>query len=607
MTTSSRWKLMVGAAAVSGALAADAAVVTVSSDITVDTTWVSTNEYMLTKPIFVRDGATLTVQAGTVIRGEKETSTDPGALIVSRGAKIRMMGTESQPIVMTTTNDNHFVGPTPTAGTPPWSTMNNGICRLWGGLLLLGRAYIATNVGEPGTPSPHPSLELQIEGLEPYGTYSKYGGGDDDDDSGEIHYVSIRYGGFVLGDANEINGLTMGAVGRGTEIDHVESFQNKDDAFEFFGSTVNTKYMVAWCDGDDGFDWDEGFRGKGQFWLRVQGPLSSEGDISDKGAEMDGGMGDSSQPSSCPTIFNATFVGTGKDSGNKKNTALHFRDGTGGRYYNSLFMDFGGACALIEGDPNDSTYDAADNTQADYVNTAFYTHHTGGSKKLEIKGCFFWKFGTNVAFGCPVNTEGLAAMWGAEHKPAASPPILDGNKAHFDVGLFTNLAFSNTYSSVTNVPVRELRRSTTPVTIGGKNYYPVEWLDPTLPDGSPLLNSGIVPPADGFFTPVKMVGAFGTRNWAGWTLASRLGLLESDTYGEYVDPKITDSFVAATIKFPTAVGANYTVQYTTNEATMAWTDLVTGISGTGAEYTYTDQRPITEPRLYRVLSSDLSP
>lgn len=588
--------LMCAAAAMAGANGANAATINIGADIATDTTWTSNNVYVLQQPIFITNGATLTVHAGTVIRGEKEFTTDPGALIVSRGSKVRMMGTETAPIVMTTTNDDHFVGPTPVVGTPPWSTPNNGLARLWGGLILLGNAYIATDDGG-ATVSPNASLSRQIEGL--VGDGARYGGGNDDDDSGEVHYVSIRYGGFVLGDANEINGMTFGAVGRGTDVDHVEVFQNKDDGFEFFGSTVNTKYLMAWVDGDDGFDWDEGYRGKAQFWLRVQGPLSGEGDLSDKGSEMDGGDGDSSQPSSCPTIYNATYIGTGRDSGYKKNTALMFRDGTGGRFYNSLFMDFGGAPALIEGSLGGS-HDSADYTVTNYAShlSSYYTHETGG-KMLELKNNYFWKFGTNLV---PAYSSGATndafLVWGSD----------DAAKAHLGYPLFSDASLSNTYVDAGDAPISNLVRSATGVTLAGKGtFYPIEFLDPVLIEGSPLLSGGRMPPADGFYTPVRMLGAFGTKNWAGWSVASKLGLMESATYGSYTDPQISASYVAATVAFPTVAGGNYTVQYTTNEATMAWANLATGLSGTGIEYKYTDQRPITEARVYRVLSSELAP
>lgn len=584
---------------------AGADVIQVTSDVTVDTGWTADNTYVLTKPIFVRDGATLTISAGTLIRGEKELNTDPGALIVSRGSKIRAMGTAAQPIVMTDMSDNHFVGPSPVAGTAPYSTMNNGLTRKWGGLLLLGRTYLATNIGGAGTPSPNASLELQIEGLEPYGTYSKYGGGDDDDDSGEIHYVSIRYGGFVLGDANEINGLTMGGVGRETEIDHVEVFQNKDDGFEWFGGTVNTKYLVAWCAADDSFDWDEGFRGKGQFWMAVQGPLASEGDVSDKGAECDGGMGDSSQPSSCPTVYNATFVGTGKASGNLKNAALHFRDGTGGRFYNSLLMDFGGACMLLEGDPSTGTYEAADHWDNDYVPSAYYTH-TDEGRFLDVNHNAFWSFGSNGAFACIANTTGIAGTWGAEHKPTDTPPKLDGNKPHFGYPLFGGSDPSNALSTAAQAPVTDLIRAAAGVGVGGKTYYPVEYLDPSLPLASPYRSSPVAAPADGFYSPVSFVGAFGSRNWANdWTLAYNLGLLYSAVGGSYEDfeiPVITDAYTTFSIVFPTTLGSEYRVEASPSIDQPDW-DVIDTVIGDGTTNVVTDIRPMSPSRVYRVTTN----
>jgi len=524
MTMTNKFAALVCAGALVGAVQSHAGTVTVSADITVDTTWTSDNTYVLTQPIFVREGAILTIEAGTLIRGEKEVSTDPGALVISRGSKIRAMGTKDAPIVMTDMLDDHYVGPTPAAGTAPYSTPNNGMCRHWGGLILLGETYLATDVAA-GTPSPDASLELQIEGLEPYGAYSKYGGGNDDDDSGEIHYVSIRYGGFVLGDANEINGLTMGAVGRGTEIDHVEVFQNKDDGFEWFGGTVNTKHLIAWAVGDDSFDWDEGFRGKGQFWLCVQGPLSEEGDVSDKLAEMDGADGDSSQPSACPTVFNVTGVGHGKATGRLKNTAWHFRDGTGGRYYNSMVLDFGGACALVEGDPANGTYEAADNALVDYVQDAYYTHQpvaNAMNKKLEMNRMLFWRMGMN---GCPdlASGSGQAGVWGASSG--------DVDKPHYGYPLFTSPLLKNAYrADHLAAPVTAFTRAATPINIGGTDYHPIEYLDPTVGGNETYLTAGLQPPNDGFFNSnVRFIGAFGQINWAApWSTAYKLGMLYSD-------------------------------------------------------------------------------
>jgi len=615
-----------------------------AGDVTTDETWTNDNVYVLDGIIFVQDGATLTIQPGTLIRGKAEgagAGGKPGALVVTRGSKIRALGTKNQPIVFTNMNDDHYVGPTPAPGTAPYSTKNNGITETWGGVLVLGKTYIAR-----GPTSPNAGVTLQIEGLVPYGELSKYGGGDDLDDSGVMRFVSIRYGGSVIGEDNEINGLTMGAVGRGTTIEHIEVFQTKDDAFEWFGGTVDVKYLVAWVDGDDGFDWDEGYRGRGQFLLRVQGPLASENDRSDKGAEMDGSTsGDTRMPSSCPMFYNVTMVGHGLGDSPVpaallKNTALHFRDGGGGRYYNSIFMDFGGAIALVEGDANPANHSTAKmltynyghtkpaagelptgNGAASLANYIGYDHgFLAGDKMLDIRNCVFWRFNYPNAFGCPANTTRLAEVFGAEYK-AGPPEVRDGDKPHSGFGPYTinsisygadtgydifAAGFGNTLIPKTDpAPVAFLERSATAVVIGGVNYYPITALEPNLPAGSPYLAGGRTPPADGFYTSVAFKGAFEDgRMWAGWTLAARKGLIDWDPLSvieaDYDDPVIESEHLTYTIKF-TAEDASivYTIQWTPTLTPAAWEDIgtVTGVTG---EAVFTDTRPLAGSGFYRV-------
>ena len=125
----------------------------------------------------------------------------------------------------------------------------------------------------------------------------------------------------------------MGGVGSATTIEYVEVFANADDGFEWFGGTVNSKYLVGAFNNDDTFDWDEGFTGKGQFWFAIQ----AEG--ADRGAEMDGGPSSApdAQPYSTPVIYNATFIGAGADGGSQ---VMKFRENTGGIYANSIFTGF---------------------------------------------------------------------------------------------------------------------------------------------------------------------------------------------------------------------------------------------------------------------------
>jgi hypothetical protein len=595
-------------AAASGSLRASAATITLNlgDDVTTDTTWTSDNVYFLTGPVFVTGGATLTIQPGTVVRGQAgnwDVLDPPGALIVSRGSKIRAVGTKTQPIIMTCENDNLVPGMT---ATSPWNDPTNGERGHWGGLVVLGRTYIAAKPGS--VDSPNAGIVMQIEGLIPYGEKSTYGGGNDDDNSGEIKYLQIRYGGFVIGGANELNGLSLGGVGRGTKISFVDVFNNKDDSIEFFGGTVNTKYMVAWKSGDDSFDWDEGFRGKGQFWLEVQGALT--GDVSDKGSEMDGATGtDAGQPSSCPTIYNATYIGLGKNCGNKKNTALNFRDGTAGRFYNSMFLDFGGACGIIEGATGGS-YDSADNTVANYVQDAYYTHATESGKKLEIENCYFGNNFNNTIPGWPVNTTNIGGEWGTDGT--------DGNKA----ALAYDLTVANTvgtYTFADNAVVDGplyFERTATARAVNSINYYNLSYLTGALDTGSPWLTAGrTVPAGDDFFTPVTFVGAFGKSNWMlGWTTAAALDVVAFESGTGMVDgdyeslapvptPVIEDMFQSVTLEFGTVDGVTYRVE-ASDTANFAVPETVGTVDGTGDYVRFSDMQKMGAARFYRVVAQD---
>ena len=173
-------------------------------------------------------------------------------------AKIIAAGTHNNPIVFTALDERDNPGSLSLATT-----------QKWGGLIVLGKADLN-----------HLEDELEIEGF-PSGSseYIKYGGNDDTDNSGVIRYVSIRYGGYEFAAGEEINGLTLGAVGSGTTIEYVEVYNNSDDGIEFFGGTVNTKYMVMAYNEDESFDIDQGYRGKNQFWFVIQKPADVGGGL----------------------------------------------------------------------------------------------------------------------------------------------------------------------------------------------------------------------------------------------------------------------------------------------------------------------------------------
>ncbi|MBN1212487.1 MAG: T9SS C-terminal target domain-containing protein, partial [candidate division Zixibacteria bacterium] len=287
-----------------------------------DTVWI------LSGLVFVEDGNVLVIEPGTIVKAKPGQDVNSSALVVARGGKLYAEGTPQNPIIFTALSDD--------VDDPNDIAFDETGRGLWGGVILLGRATIntATGVG-------------QIEGIEETETRGAYGQvpGIDDDCSGILRYVSIRHGGTEIGAANEINGLTMGAVGSGTVIDHVEVFMNKDDGFEWFGGTVNCRNIVAsWC-GDDSFDYDEGFRGRGQYWFTY---LAS--DAGNRCGEHDGGTDPKDgTPYAVPVISNVTYLGSGAGSGYLDNDYIFkIRDNAGGKYYNSIFADIADRAIDVE-------------------------------------------------------------------------------------------------------------------------------------------------------------------------------------------------------------------------------------------------------------------
>ncbi|MBN2683058.1 MAG: hypothetical protein JXR58_11160 [Bacteroidales bacterium] len=276
------------------------------------TTWKTGNTYILAGRVFVNDGQVLTIEPGVVVKGRAGEGENASALIVARGGKIYAEGSAEKPIIFTAESDNL---------TGNIDYLEKG---LWGGVIILGNAALNS---EPG--------ESSIEGIpigEPRGIY---GGNVDSDNSGVFKYVSIRHGGSNIGEGNEINGLTLGGVGSGTTIEFVEVISNKDDGFEFFGGTVVCKHLISAFNGDDAFDYDEGWRGKGQFWLAVQDVTDNiSGDFL---GEHDGGTNpENGIPFATPDIYNVTYFGKG--SGNANGTII-FRNNAGGNYVNSIFLN----------------------------------------------------------------------------------------------------------------------------------------------------------------------------------------------------------------------------------------------------------------------------
>ncbi len=228
--------------------------------------------YILKGWVYIANGAELTIEPGTVIKGDKDTK---AALIAERGGKLIAQGTETQPIVFTSEKE-------------PGQRCPGD----WGGIILCGKAR--TN-----------ATEQQIEG----GPRTKHGGNDDSDNSGVLSYVRIEFAGFPFQPDQEINGLTFGSVGSGTKIDHVQVSYSNDDSFEWFGGTVNCKYLIAYKGWDDDFDTDNGFSGHVQYGLAIRDARIADKSMSNGFESDNNAKGTNADPHTSAVFSNITFVG----------------------------------------------------------------------------------------------------------------------------------------------------------------------------------------------------------------------------------------------------------------------------------------------------------
>lgn len=248
--------------------------------------------YNLKGWVYIRDGAKLTIEAGTVIKGDKETK---AALIVERGGQLFAQGTAAEPIV--------FTSEQPKGQRKPGD---------WGGLILCGKAQ-------------NNQKEMTIEG----GPRSKHGGDNNADNSGVLSYVRVEFAGYPFQKDKEINGITFGSVGSGTRVDHVQVSYSNDDSYEWFGGAVNCKYLVAFNGWDDEFDTDNGFSGKVQFCLSVRDPRIADVSQSN-GFESDNcSDGAAVEPYTTAVFSNVTFIGPMGRDAEFKNDETYI---TGGSY-----------------------------------------------------------------------------------------------------------------------------------------------------------------------------------------------------------------------------------------------------------------------------------
>jgi len=279
-----------------------------AGDITSDMTLTADKVYYLDGWVYVKSGATLTIEAGTIIRGSKANK---GALIIEKGAKIMAEGTMEQPIVFTSNQD---------AGSRSYGD--------WGGVIVLGKATVN-------------KVDPIIEG----GPTSTYGGSDDADNSGTLKYVRIEFPGVAFMPDKEINGLTMGGIGSGTTIDYIQVSYSGDDSYEWFGGAVNVKHLIAFRGWDDDWDTDYGYHGMVQFCVTLRDPSIADPGSGSNGFESDNdATGSTDIPLTSVVFSNISCFGplatpsTTINSNFKR--AMHLRRNTNINIYNSILAGY---------------------------------------------------------------------------------------------------------------------------------------------------------------------------------------------------------------------------------------------------------------------------
>jgi hypothetical protein len=303
-----------------------------SGFITADETWDANGIHILKDRVIVKAGVTLTIQPGAIIKGEAGAGVNASALVIARGAKINAAGTADAPIIFTSIADEIALGEK--AGSNLDEASAKGF---WGGVIILGNAPT----------SPKTGATEQIEGIPASVAEGNYGGSDASDNSGVLTYVSIRFGGTNIGEGNEINGLTLGGVGNGTTINHVEVVGNVDDGIECFGGTVNIDHAIVMYQGDDAYDIDQAYSGTINNFIYIAGADS------DHGLEIDGPEG-SENAGGQFTLQNGSLKGNAAQS-----EFADFRSGAQGTVDNLYFFGFNeNADVELDDDKTSANYTA---------------------------------------------------------------------------------------------------------------------------------------------------------------------------------------------------------------------------------------------------------
>jgi hypothetical protein len=364
-------------------------------------------KYTLKGYVYVNNRATLRFAAGSVIVSD---TIQKGALIIEKNSRLYAEGTSTEPIVFTSGKAPGFRKPGD-----------------WGGIVLLGNA--------PTNRSTTPIIEGGIN--------SEYGGSVVADNSGILKYVRIEFAGIAADPNSEINGLTCGGVGNGTTLENIQVSYGNDDAYEFFGGTVNLKNVIAFATADDDFDFDFGYTGRLQFGISLRDPLFVDGGDAGNGIECDNdGTGTVASPRTRPQLSNFTFCGPNGADGtlSNHNFTTRWRRSTQFVLRNSILMGYQKAGFQLESDSTAQAYlDGRSRFRHNLVHAVVEPYKSGSSlvsaadMRTKAEGgdsCKTYTAATDIMLGNPFN---LSAP---DFTPKAGSPAL-GAASFFGLAGFT--------------------------------------------------------------------------------------------------------------------------------------------------------------------------
>ncbi|WP_310554518.1 hypothetical protein [Flavobacterium sp.] len=393
---------------------------------------VAANTYIADGKVVVKGGVTLNIEAGTRIEGVfKATPADASAIIITRGSKINAIGTNTLPIVMTGRID---------ASNP---SLNAGD---WGGLVVIGNA-----------PSNHATVAV-IEGINvpslPAGvtnadvSYGTTTGTVTTDNSGRLSFVRVEYAGAVIVDGNELNSFTFAGVGNGTTLDHLQAYRGADDAFEFFGGTVNAKFLIATSANDDSFDFDNGYNGRIQFAVSALNPTTVYGSGTN-GIESDNDAASSSNaPITRAVLSNFTIVGTstGTSSG-AGSVLLHgalIRRNSNVVFRNSVVYGFGTATSLnVIRDDSPQTFSVLNNVIGLIPGSSAVGASAAFAPAFTLDASNSAPATTGLVLSGPFTTSGYFST-ARSLRPNANPALSGANFAGFPAGAGVNSTLTAT-------------------------------------------------------------------------------------------------------------------------------------------------------------------